>query len=49
MEKIILNYDANAFKTAKIAFLKEKGCYEDGNAAAKTADFIEAIIQGNNR
>ena len=49
MEKIILNYDANAFKTAKITFLKEKGCYEDGNAAAKTADFIEAIIQGNNR
>ena len=43
MEDIIINYDSEAFGNAKEAFLKEKGCYEDGKAALKAADFIESI------
>lgn len=43
MEQIVLKYDADEFEKAKEAFLKEKGCYEDGKAAARAADFIESI------
>ena len=46
MEKVVLNYDADAYKMAKEAFLKEKGCYEDGNAASKSAAFIESVTKG---
>jgi len=46
MENVVLNYDADAYKRAKEAFLKEKGCYEDGNAASRAAAFIESITKG---
>lgn len=42
MEDIVIKYDADAFSKAKEAFLKEKGCYEDGKAASRAADFIES-------
>ena len=46
MENVVLNYDADAYKRAKEAFLKEKGCYEDGNAASRAAAFIESVTKG---
>ena len=46
MEHAVLEYDEDAYKKAKEAFLKEKGCYEKGDAASRAADFIESITQG---
>ena len=46
MEHAVIAYDEDAYKKAKEAFLKEKGCYENGDAASRAADFIESITQG---
>ena len=43
MEERILGFDENEFAQAKEAFLKEKGCYEDGGAEERCADFIESV------
>ncbi len=41
---VIKGFDEEKFKADKEAFLKDKGCMEDGHAAERIADFMDEII-----
>ena len=44
LEKNILNFDEARYRTELEAFLKDKGCFENGDAAKRTADLIQEIM-----
>lgn len=46
LEKAILNFDENKYNVDVDEFLKDKGCYDDGQASKRAADLIEKIIAG---
>lgn len=44
LEQNILQFDKTRYQTEAEAFLKDKGCFEKGDAAKRTADLIESIM-----
>ncbi|MBQ2202284.1 MAG: CDP-glycerol glycerophosphotransferase family protein, partial [Clostridia bacterium] len=44
LENNILQFDEAHYQTEVEAFLKDKGCFENGDAAKRTADLIETIM-----
>ena len=44
LENNILQFDEARYQTEVEAFLKDKGCFENGDAAKRTADLIETIM-----
>lgn len=42
----ILNFESEGFSEKCYAFLKEKGCIDDGHSAERIADTIDAILKG---
>ena len=38
-------FDEDEYRRKVKAFLTEKGCYEDGHASERIADFIADLIQ----
>ena len=45
LESSILQFDEALYETNVAAFLKDKGCFERGDAAGRTADLIETIMK----
>lgn len=45
----ILNFDDETFPAKCDAFLKDKGCMDDGHASQRIADFVETILKGEKR
>ncbi|MBR0507599.1 MAG: CDP-glycerol glycerophosphotransferase family protein [Clostridia bacterium] len=45
LEADILRFDDALYRTRAEAFLKDKGCFERGDAAERTADLIETIMR----
>ena len=45
LEENILNFDEARYRTESEAFLKDKGCFEKGDAAKRTVDLIEQIMR----
>lgn len=43
LEKNILNFDTKDYEKGVKKFLKERGCYENGNATKKVIELIESI------
>ena len=46
LENAILSFDQQKYETDVDEFLKDKGCYDDGQASKRAADLIEKIIAG---
>ncbi len=44
LENNILNFDDALYRSRLEEFLKDKGCFEDGNAAKRVVDLIEKIM-----
>ena len=42
----IRTFDAGAYAAKREAFLKVRGCFEDGHASARAADWIEKGVGG---
>ena len=45
----IRNFDDNIYRNKVKEFLEDKGCYETGSAASKTADLIIDEIRGEHK
>lgn len=45
LEANILRFDRQTYQSGVAAFLKEKGCIEDGRAAKRAADWIEMTLE----
>lgn len=44
LENNILSFDETRYRAEAEAFLKDKGCFEHGDASRRTADLIETIM-----
>lgn len=45
MEQNILNFDNELYQSKKLSFLRDRGCWEDGQAAARVVDKIVELAE----